>query len=173
MSETSTTRKPLRWARVCFIDTNAVHGVGHASWRARSAPRERVHDVCRTEPSRGNLRRVDRVLAVRFRMERSVALEVLHLAFVLLGGLARFEGAEVPPLPGLRILLPGVESVPTGLQLLDHVEPPFVSSARQYVAMPVPPGDRSFLLPGVDSPCPHSTIAWSNQDRSFMRGKQE
>src|SRR5215469_17873434 len=113
-----------------MLDANAVDGVGHASWRAHSAPRERIHEACRIEPSRDNLRRVDRVLAARFRIERSVALEVLHLAFVLLGGLARFEGAEVPPLPGLRILLPGVESVPTGLQLLDHVEPPFVLSAR-------------------------------------------
>src|SRR5215471_5653787 len=122
MSETSTTRKPLRRARVRFIDANAVDGVGHPSWRAHCAPRERIHEACRIEPSRGNLRRVDRVLAARFRIERSVALEVLHLAFVLLGGLARFEGAEVPPLPGLRILLPGVESVLAGLQLLDHGE---------------------------------------------------
>src|SRR5262245_12558796 len=106
MSETSTTRNPLR------RDTH--HG-------ARIPPLESVSTMrVGSKLARGDLRRVDPVLAARLRMGRSVALEVLHLSFVLLGGLARFEGAEVPPLPGPRILLPGVESVPAGLQLLDH-----------------------------------------------------
>src|SRR5262244_978696 len=88
---------------------------------SRACPR------CVSDRSRRGATSVALTVSLRlgFRMGRSVALEVLHLAFVLLGGLARLEGAEVPPLPGLRILLPGVESIPPGLELLDHVETSF------------------------------------------------
>src|SRR4051812_4261860 len=50
----------------------------------------------------------------------SVALEVLDVAFVLLGGLERLEGAQVAALARLRVELAGVEAVFAGLQFADH-----------------------------------------------------
>src|SRR5262245_17226141 len=49
------------------------------------------------------------------------ALEELHRALVLLGGLAACEGAEVAPPPGLWIFLARVEAVATRFQLPDHL----------------------------------------------------
>jgi hypothetical protein len=42
--------------------------------------------------------------------------EILHLAFVLFRSRARFEGAEIAALAGLRIDLSGIEPVPARLQ---------------------------------------------------------
>src|SRR4051794_18565100 len=53
-----------------------------------------------------------------------MALEVLHRAFVLLGGGAGAEGAQIAALAGLRILLARVEPVLAGFQLADHGGPP-------------------------------------------------
>jgi hypothetical protein len=47
-------------------------------------------------------------------------LEILHGAFVLLGGRARFEGAEIAALAGLRIHFTGIKPVFAGLQFADH-----------------------------------------------------
>src|SRR5207249_4974875 len=53
-------------------------------------------------------------------LKKLMPLEVLHLAFVLLGGLARFEGAEVPAFAGPGIDFTRIETVFAGLQLADH-----------------------------------------------------
>src|SRR6476620_5445776 len=50
----------------------------------------------------------------------SVALEVLHLALVLLRRSARLEGAEVAALAGLGIGLARVKPVFAGCELADH-----------------------------------------------------
>ncbi len=47
-------------------------------------------------------------------------LEKLHFAFVLLGGFACAERAEVPALAGFGIGLSGVEAVFAGLKFSDH-----------------------------------------------------
>src|SRR5690349_16373394 len=47
-------------------------------------------------------------------------LEELHRALVLLGRRARLEGAEVPPLASLRVLLARVQTVLARLELPDH-----------------------------------------------------
>jgi hypothetical protein len=49
-----------------------------------------------------------------------VPFEILHSAFVLFGGRARLESAEITPFAGLRIYFPGIEPVFTGLQFADH-----------------------------------------------------
>jgi hypothetical protein len=49
-----------------------------------------------------------------------VPLEVLNLAFVLLGGAFALEGAEVAALAGLRVLLARIEPVFAGFELADH-----------------------------------------------------
>src|SRR5581483_2925123 len=54
---------------------------------------------------RGALRYVEATNA------RSMPLEILHIAFMLLGGRARLERAEIAALAGLRIDLAGVETV--------------------------------------------------------------
>src|SRR2546430_2084565 len=51
---------------------------------------------------------------------RSVALEVLDFALVLLRGGKRRERAEVASLAGLRIDLAGIEAVAPGFELADH-----------------------------------------------------
>src|SRR6266516_3786129 len=51
-------------------------------------------------------------------------LEILHVAFVLFGRRARFEGAEIAALAGLRIHLSGIEPVLARLQFADHDTPP-------------------------------------------------
>jgi hypothetical protein len=49
-----------------------------------------------------------------------MALEVLDLTLVLLGGIPRFERAEVFALLGLGIDLPRIKTVLARLQLADH-----------------------------------------------------
>ena len=49
-----------------------------------------------------------------------MSLEVLNVAFVLLGRPAAVERAEIPPLAGLRILLPRIQPIFSGRQLPDH-----------------------------------------------------
>jgi hypothetical protein len=41
--------------------------------------------------------------------------EILHVALVFLGGGARFEGAEIAALAGLRVELAGIKPVFAGL----------------------------------------------------------
>src|ERR1043166_5173385 len=50
----------------------------------------------------------------------SMPLEVLHLALMLLGGLARRERAEISAPAGLGIDLAGIQAVFAGLELADH-----------------------------------------------------
>src|SRR5204862_6476898 len=61
-----------------------------------------------------------RARAASFAIGASVPLEVLHFALVLLGLVARREGAEVAALAGLRIGLARVQAVLAGLELADH-----------------------------------------------------
>src|SRR5260221_663490 len=49
-----------------------------------------------------------------------VPLEILHRAFVLLGGGARLEGAEIAAPSGLRIDLARIEAVAARCELADH-----------------------------------------------------
>src|SRR6478735_11029533 len=51
---------------------------------------------------------------------RLVPLEILHVALVFFRRRARFEGAEIAPLAGLRIDLAGIEPVFARLQFSDH-----------------------------------------------------
>ena len=50
----------------------------------------------------------------------SMPLEILHGALVLFSGYARFEGAEIAALAGLRVQFSGIEPVFARLQLSDH-----------------------------------------------------
>src|SRR5438132_9271900 len=59
-----------------------------------------------------------------FGAEFSVALEILHVALMLLGGGARFERSEIAALAGARIDLAGVEAEPAGTELADHCRCP-------------------------------------------------
>jgi hypothetical protein len=52
-------------------------------------------------------------------------LEILHLALMLFGRHARFEGAEVAALAGFRVQLARIEPVLAGSQLADHDNSPF------------------------------------------------
>src|SRR6202022_3729089 len=52
--------------------------------------------------------------------DRSMPLEILDGALVLLSCLQALEGSQVPPLPGFRILLAGIKTVTAGGQLPDH-----------------------------------------------------
>jgi hypothetical protein len=50
----------------------------------------------------------------------SATLEILHGLFVLLRRGARFKRAEIPRLACLRILLPRIQAIATGLKFSDH-----------------------------------------------------
>ena len=50
----------------------------------------------------------------------SATLEILHRLFVLLRRGARFKRAEIPSLACLRILLPRIQAIATGLKFSDH-----------------------------------------------------
>src|SRR5204862_3289767 len=50
----------------------------------------------------------------------SMPLEILHLAFVLLGGPSRRKRAEISPPPGLGIGFARIQTVFAGLELADH-----------------------------------------------------
>ena len=50
----------------------------------------------------------------------SPAFEILHFAFVLLGGFLGVERAEVATLAGLRIFLARIKSILSGFQFSDH-----------------------------------------------------
>jgi len=52
----------------------------------------------------------------------SVPLEILHFAFVLLGGFLGVERAKVATLAGLRILLARIKSILSGFQFSDQDE---------------------------------------------------
>src|SRR5262245_9002094 len=52
-SAVSTTRIPCAACDVRDVDYKKPPTEGHASWRAHSAPRERVHDACRIEVGEG------------------------------------------------------------------------------------------------------------------------
>jgi hypothetical protein len=56
--------------------------------------------------------------------------EKLHRALVLLRRRSRRERAEIPPLPGPRIGLPRIETVPAGRQLPNHAPPPGIASGQ-------------------------------------------
>ena len=47
-------------------------------------------------------------------------LEILHGLFVLLRSRARLKRAEIPTLACLRILLPRIQAIATGLKFSDH-----------------------------------------------------
>ena len=49
-----------------------------------------------------------------------MALEVLHLALMLLGRLFRIKRAEIATLAGLGILLPRIKPILAGLESSDH-----------------------------------------------------
>ncbi|CDX28199.1 hypothetical protein MPLA_1350016 [Mesorhizobium sp. ORS 3359] len=49
-----------------------------------------------------------------------VPLEILHFAFVLFGGFARLESAEIAALAGPGIDLARIEPVFAGFQFADH-----------------------------------------------------
>src|ERR1041385_3141511 len=59
----------------------------------------------------------------------SMPFEVLHLALMLLGGLARREGAEISAPAGLGIDLAGIQAVFAGLELAAHGQHPCVAVA--------------------------------------------
>jgi hypothetical protein len=68
-------------------------------------------------------------------------LEVLHRSLMLRGRSAGLERAQVPPLAGARILLPGVEPILTAGQFPNHPDTPFPitvvhSRTRQRVTRP-------------------------------------
>jgi len=50
-----------------------------------------------------------------------VALEVLHGALMLLGGLPRAESTEIFPAPGFWIFLARIQTVLPGLQFSNHI----------------------------------------------------
>src|ERR1700737_2347122 len=52
--------------------------------------------------------------------DRSMPLEILDGALVLLSCLQALEGSQVPPLPRFGILLAGIKTVTAGGQLPDH-----------------------------------------------------
>src|SRR6185437_10752574 len=54
------------------------------------------------------------------RSHGSMPLEILDLAFVFFGGLARVKGAEIAALAGLRVLLARIEAIAAGRELADH-----------------------------------------------------
>src|SRR5882757_9017821 len=60
----------------------------------------------------------------------SMPLEIPHLALVLFRSRARFEGAEIAALAGLRIELSGIKPVPARLQFADHGTPPPSRTSR-------------------------------------------
>jgi hypothetical protein len=51
----------------------------------------------------------------------SVPLEILYRALVFLRGLPGLEGPQISPLPGLGILLSGVQPILAVGQLSDHL----------------------------------------------------
>ena len=50
----------------------------------------------------------------------SATLEILHRPFVFLPSRARRKRAEIPTLACLRILLPPIQAIATGLKFSDH-----------------------------------------------------
>jgi hypothetical protein len=60
-------------------------------------------------------------------------LEELDRALVLFRRFECFECAEVPPFPGLGILLTGVKTISTGLQFANH---PVLIIAKKWVSKP-------------------------------------
>ena len=50
----------------------------------------------------------------------SATLEILHRLFVFLRSRARLKRAEIPTLACLRILLPRIQAIATGLKFSDH-----------------------------------------------------
>jgi hypothetical protein len=102
-------------------------------------------------------------------------LEILHGAFVLFRSLARFEGAEVAALAGLRIYLPGIEPVFAGLQFADHGGASFslfmaiiVIAARLFHL--VVPGRAIWRGPGIHSPglwIPGSLVSLAPRNDEF------
>ena len=50
----------------------------------------------------------------------SATLEILHRLFVFLRSRARLKRAEIPALACLRILLPRIQAIATGLKFSDH-----------------------------------------------------
>ena len=50
----------------------------------------------------------------------SATLEILHRLFVFLRSRARLKRAEIPTLACLRILLPPIQAIATGLKFSDH-----------------------------------------------------
>jgi len=62
-------------------------------------------------------------------VHNSMALEVLHFTFVLLGLFAALESAKIAPSSVLKIFLSRVEPVITGFQFPDHLVS-FVACAR-------------------------------------------
>ena len=50
----------------------------------------------------------------------SATLEILHRLFMFLRSRARLKRAEIPTLASLRILLPRIQAIATGLKFSDH-----------------------------------------------------
>jgi hypothetical protein len=77
----------------------------------------------------------------------------LNRALVLLRSFTGFESAQIPPLAGLVILLPGIESIFSGRQFPNH---DFIIAHTLFV-VPVPPfvgkfpqiADSLVKLPGL------------------------
>src|ERR1700761_3700181 len=76
-----------------------------------------------------------------------MVLEVLHGTLVLGGRVAGLEGAEVPALPGLGVLLARVEAVFAALELTDHG----VSSSAGELSEMTPPLRKSCKLRALTS----------------------
>ena len=64
----------------------------------------------------------------------AVTLEILHRSLMLLGRRPRLEGAEVPALAGLRILLARVQTILACLQFPNHGKVLVVAAFRTQLA---------------------------------------
>src|SRR5215467_4388036 len=138
-------------------------------------PRERVHDACRTEVVEGDLRRVDRVLAARFRMGDQWRLKYCTSRSCFSAATRDLKVPRFRLFPVLGSFFLEWSRYPPDFSFSIMWGAPFVSSARQHVAMQMPPGDRSFLLTpsSVDSVATHSTIAWKRSGSFLMPGRRD
>src|SRR6266404_1618026 len=105
----------MRWA----MASGHYHAVD--AWVARMQPpgRREAPPDDRLREIRGHLQRLLSRISLALH-PALMALEILHLALVLFRSRARFEGAEIAALTGLRIDLSGIEPVLARLQFADH-----------------------------------------------------
>src|SRR6266446_8267956 len=86
--------------------------------RRETPPDDRLREI--RGPIRGGCCPGFRLRSIRATSHALMPLEILHLALVLFRSRARFEGAEIAALAGLRIDLSGIEPVLARLQFADH-----------------------------------------------------